>query len=410
MDRLFVFSKGSRRAVRFSACGALASVLLAAGCGGPAESTAVVAGTDEVGEASQEVSACGAVVGSVTLPDGRVVHAYSNGSCTEGSCSCAGQLSTGLGYQCVEYVQRFARDYSNGAFSGWFGVGAAKQLCSVSLPANFIHVASPAPYDIFVRTVNQSGGYSAYGHAAVVKSVSGGTMTIVQENKTYGEEVVSVSVYSGHQCFIRYTGGALSMVQGAIREKYLSLGGANSVLGLPTTYERITPDGYGRYNHFQRGSIYWTWGTGAHEVHGSIRDKWASIGWERSYLGYPTTDETVTPDGYGRYNHFQRGSVYWSPASGAHEVQGAIREKWASIGWERSRLGYPTTDEFSVNGGKRSNFQGGFISWNSRTGAVLINLNPYMEGAGCSATMKNSCAAYGCGCYNNSCKGGACAP
>src|SRR5207302_49498 len=83
-------------------------------------------------------------------------------------------------------------------------------------------------------------------------------------------------------------------------------------------------DGVGRYNHFQGGSIYWTPGTGAHEVHGAIKDKWASMGWERSFLGYPVTDETGTPDGVGRYNHFQGGSIYWTPSIGAYEVHGAI--------------------------------------------------------------------------------------
>lgn len=30
---------------------------------------------------------------------------------------------------------------------------------------------------------------------------------------------------------------------------------------------------------------------GAREVHAAIRDKYASMGWDRSYLRYPTTDE-----------------------------------------------------------------------------------------------------------------------
>ena len=42
-------------------------------------------------------------------------------------------------------------------------------------------------------------------------------------------------------------------------------------------------------------------------------------------LGYPTTNEQTTTDGIGRYNHFQKGSIYWSPTTGAHEVFGLIR-------------------------------------------------------------------------------------
>jgi hypothetical protein len=79
-------------------------------------------------------------------------------------------------------------------------------------------------------------------------------------------------------------------------------------------------------------------------VIGAIRDKWLSLGGEGSFLGQPLTDELTTPDGVGRFNHFQGGSIYWTPNTGAFEVHGAIRDRWAELGWERSYLGYPTSD------------------------------------------------------------------
>ena len=57
-------------------------------------------------------------------------------------------------------------------------------------------------------------------------------------------------------------------------------------------------------------------------------------------------------------------------ATEAHEVQGAIRSKWADLGWERSRLGYPTSDEVAVPGGRRNTFQHGSITWVAATGAL----------------------------------------
>ena len=128
-------------------------------------------------------------------------------------------------------------------------------------------------------------------------------------------------------------------VHGAIRDKWSSLGLERSFLGYPLTDELTTPDGRGRYNHFQGGSIYWTLDTGAHEVHGAIRDKWSSLGWERGSLGYPKSDELTMPDGVGRYNDFQRGSIYWSPSTGAYEVLGAIRDRWSPLAWEWAILG-----------------------------------------------------------------------
>jgi uncharacterized protein with LGFP repeats len=49
--------------------------------------------------------------------------------------------------------------------------------------------------------------------------------------------------------------------------------------------------------------------TGAHEVHGEILGVYSANAW----LVYPTTDGTAAPDGVGRYNHFQLGSIYWTP-------------------------------------------------------------------------------------------------
>src|SRR5919112_1138644 len=125
-------------------------------------------------------------------------------------------------------------------------------------------------------------------------------------------------------------------VYGAIGEKWGQLGREGGFLGAPLTDETGTPDGVGRYNHFEGGSIYWTPETGAHEVHGAIRELWSGLGWEQSFLGYPTTDESDTAGGRGRFNHFEGGSIYWSPETGAHEVHGAIRDLWFSLGAETS--------------------------------------------------------------------------
>jgi uncharacterized protein with LGFP repeats len=160
-------------------------------------------------------------------------------------------------------------------------------------------------------------------------------------------------------------------VGGAIATEYNSLGGSSGFLGQPTTNETATGDGTGRYNNFQNdGSIYWTPSTGAHEVHGAIRDEWASIGLQASPVGYPTGDQTVTADGVGRFNNFQNGVIYWTPATGAHEIQGVILNKWIALSRESGVLGYPTSDELADPVGRRSNFQNGYVVWNSSTGVA----------------------------------------
>lgn len=149
-----------------------------------------------------------------------------------------------------------------------------------------------------------------------------------------------------------------------IAERYTELGGKAGFLGQPISKEQAAPDGIGRYQHYKGGSIYWSSETCAHEVYGAIRDKWQSLGWERGFLGYPITGELPTADGYGRFNHFQHGSIYWSPWTyGAREVHGSIRDHWASQGWEQGPLGYPTTDELPTRdgNGRVSQFEFGSI-------------------------------------------------
>jgi hypothetical protein len=161
---------------------------------------------------------------------------------------------------------------------------------------------------------------------------------------------------------------------GLIEKKFNDLGG-QAILGAPLAGVAPTPDNVGAFQHYQNGwSIYWSPATDAHEVHGAIRAKWEEFGWERGLLGYPETDETSTPDGVGRFNHFQGGSIYWTPVTGAHEVHGAIRDKWAALGWETSHLGFPLTDETPAPDemGRFNAFQNGTIYWSPATGAVEI--------------------------------------
>lgn len=130
-------------------------------------------------------------------------------------------------------------------------------------------------------------------------------------------------------------------VHGVIRARWLDLGAETSLLGYPLSDESTPADGIGRFNEFQGGTVYWHPAVGAFELHGSIRARWRDLGAERSVLGYPTTNETTTPDGVGRFNHFEHGSIYWTPGTGAHEVRGPIRQRWAELRWERGLLGYP---------------------------------------------------------------------
>lgn len=184
------------------------------------------------------------------------------------------------------------------------------------------------------------------------------------------DQLASLVAPKGYTTWIQHgtrCQGGDGMAVGAIEDKFLQLGGCNSFLGAPTTDELRTPDGIGRYNVFQRGSIYWTEATGAHEVHGAVRDEWQESGWEAGLLGYPTTDETPTPDGKGRFNKFQKGAIYWMEKTGVHSVHGRIYEKWSELNWEKGEMGYPTSSEYDDKGLRRADFEKGSILWDPKT-------------------------------------------
>ncbi|WP_406293480.1 FG-GAP-like repeat-containing protein [Embleya sp. NBC_00888] len=183
-----------------------------------------------------------------------------------------------------------------------------------------------------------------------------------------------------------YTGAWI--VRGTVRQKWLDLGGPSGLLGYPVTDETKMYDGGGTYlgaiSRFAGGA---TSGPGAitatnagtHEMHGDIYQHWQLLGGTRGFLGFPSTDETQTPNKPGFFNHFLApgadtvtGSIYASPATGAKAVYGSIRRDWAAHGWENSDLGFPTTDEYALLGGRRSDFQNGYIHQTWHTGTYTL--------------------------------------
>ncbi|ASR37338.1 hypothetical protein BAY61_22675 [Prauserella marina] len=168
---------------------------------------------------------------------------------------------------------------------------------------------------------------------------------------------------------------------GDILTKYLANGG-HEAFGAPITDE-CPAVGNGKYNHFTGTSatgvtsIYWRLDLGAHILYGPVREHWEQASWEGGLYGYPTSDTSATRDGAGLFNDFAGGdnagaSIYWSPDSGGHGVKGAIRDRWLALDAEQSFLGYPTSDEYDIPTGKRSDFQGGYITWNASTGEVVV--------------------------------------
>jgi unsaturated chondroitin disaccharide hydrolase len=218
------------------------------------------------------------------------------------------------------------------------------------------------PADPVTAYYQQLGGASSYLGApkAAVHDVTGGR----------AQDYANGSIY-----WPSATGA--HAVRGAINTRYIALGGPAGTLKFPTSDEFVTADGKGRGTNFSvtgGGGLYWNPTSNAvYGLLGPLRDKWLALGETKSVLGYPTRDITATADGAGRYATFAgNGSIYWSSGTGAHTIFSAIRTKWTSLGAERSSLGYPTTDEYAVTGGKRNDFVRGTITWLSASNSTQV--------------------------------------
>jgi uncharacterized protein with LGFP repeats len=178
---------------------------------------------------------------------------------------------------------------------------------------------------------------------------------------------------AGH--IVARPGGATWVVSGAIYARYKLFGDPDtsdvSPMGYPNSDE-VTLAGGWRAAHFDTGDIYWSSATGAHEMHGVIRTHWLA----NQILGYPITDQTLAADGAGLFNHFQNGAIYQVTSTAPpFEVHGPIYTRWAAIGLETSYLGFPVSDviatEQPVFGARAvSTFQYGQLLWSAASGSV----------------------------------------
>nr|WP_243850773.1 hypothetical protein [Modestobacter marinus] len=178
--------------------------------------------------------------------------------------------------------------------------------------------------------------------------------------------------FQGGSLYSATAGGSAHVVFGAIRDRWGASGWEVGALGYPVADEHGTRGG--SVQRFQRGAVYWSPATGARVVlNGSVQARWRASGAYKGALGYPVSDTFCGLVGGGCFQWFQGGSLYSATAGGsAHVVFGAIRDRWGASGWEVGALGYPVADEQSVRGGSVQRFQRGRITWTPSRGAVVV--------------------------------------
>ena len=121
--------------------------------------------------------------------------------------------------------------------------------------------------------------------------------------------------------------------------------------------------GGSRHQIFEGGIAYWRPGGRVSFIHGSILNAWAASGWERSWLGLPTSNETASTKG-GVFQRFERGVGYWSPATGAQFVGEPVLSAWGAYGYQTGAMGYPRSGGVvGVGGSRHQIFEGGIAYW-----------------------------------------------
>jgi uncharacterized protein with LGFP repeats len=204
----------------------------------------------------------------------------------------------------------------------------------------------------------------------------------------------------GRGYFVRFQGGDVywsqatgaRIVRGAIRDTWLRTGGSGGYLGFPTTSEASAANGRGAFSRFQGGDVYWSSTTGTRIVRGEILKAWLAAGGAGGFLGFPTTSDAPTPDGRGYFVRFQGGDVYWSQATGARIVRGAIRDTWLRTGGSGGYLGFPTSSDTAVAGGRGAyvRFQGGDVYWSPTTGTQIVRgeiLKAWLAAGGATGSL-----------------------
>jgi uncharacterized protein with LGFP repeats len=162
---------------------------------------------------------------------------------------------------------------------------------------------------------------------------------------------------------------------GAVRNVWVAGGAGAGPWGNPTAAMVCGLAGGGCKQEFEEGTVYASAATGTRVVSGPVAAAWSAAGAESGPLGYPSTDQGCGMVRGGCGQQFERGSVYWSPASGAHPTSGAIRALWMRMGWERGPLGYATTDIRCglAQDGCDQTFEGGIVTWSAATSTRMTN-------------------------------------
>ena len=167
----------------------------------------------------------------------------------------------------------------------------------------------------------------------------------------------------------------------AITAAWQAAGGDTGSLGPKDGGVYPAGDGFGQ--NFPGGKIFFTPATGAHIMTGAILDKYMSLGGPADGdLGFPTIDEGAGRAPDSRNSTFSAADnpvIFWTPDTGARVVRGPINAAWDKLGGSAGQLGVPTDDETYRGNLVTQKFSGGELTYD-RKAKTFTTVPPELAG------------------------------
>lgn len=117
----------------------------------------------------------------------------------------------------------------------------------------------------------------------------------------------------------------------------------------------------GSFQSFQKGAVYSS-SKGTYLNKGAIRSAYKTAKYEKGKLGYPASEEKTFKNKKGaKYQKYQGGLITYSSKTGAKSMSGAILNEWKDEGSEKSKLGLPVTNEYKSGTTVKQKFEKGYI-------------------------------------------------
>lgn len=138
----------------------------------------------------------------------------------------------------------------------------------------------------------------------------------------------------------------------------------------------------GKVRRYEGGNIYWRADKNAtYPVPKLVLEVYARHDYEAGFLGLPTRyhaiDKSAGGVAIGDVQGFEFGTILRKYGSAGYSVHGQIGERYAREQWQKGALGWPTSEEYEVDGIIHQDFEHGRLLCD-KNGTVKVDRGDYL--------------------------------